>query len=278
MKGKLFLVATPIGNLGDFSARAIETLKNSDVIYCEDTRVTAKLLSRFDISKPLRIYETHRENRMVDDILSNLDMGKKVSLVSDAGYPGISDPGEILFRKITEKKYEMTVIPGASAGISALLLSGFPTSKFFFEGFLPSRGHARQNRLKELLKIPYTVILYEAPHRMIYLLNDLEKLAPERKISVSRELTKIHEETVRGTAGEIKSHFNESYKGEFVAVLSPFEEEMISYDDEDIIDLLSEKIDKGFSNKDAVKEIAKLTGRKKNEVYSLMLKPEEQND
>lgn len=277
MKGKLFLVGTPIGNLDDFSKRAIETLNAADVVYCEDTRVSSKLFSSFGISKPLKIYETHRENKATEEILNDLDRGLNVCLLSDAGMPGISDPGEKIIKFAAERNYPMTVIPGANAGISALLLSGFPTSKFFFEGFLPSRGNARLIRLKEVLKIPCTVILYEAPHRMRYLLDDLEKYAPERMISVSRELTKLHEETVRGRASKIKRHFKDEFRGEFAVIVSPYEEN-ISYDDEDIIKMLSEKILLGATNKDAVKEIASQTGRKKNEVYSLMLKLEEDND
>ena len=270
MKGTLYLVATPIGNLEDISYRAVKVLKNSDMIYCEDTRVSSILLSHYKISKPLGIYETHREKKASDLILRDLDLGKNVCLVSDAGLPGISDPGERIIREACERGYPITVIPGANAGLSALLLSGFSAGKFFFEGFLPAKGSARRERLKSVLKVPVSVILYEAPHRIKYLLKDIEELAPNRKLSLSRELTKIHEETVRGTAAELSERFSEGIKGEIVLVISAYEDETLS--EEKVIELIKEKLGKNLSQKDLVREISKETGRSKNDIYDLSLK------
>ncbi len=224
--GTLSVVATPIGNLGDITLRAIETLKEADAIACEDTRVTAKLLSRFDISKPLLIYHARSGKLAADRILSLLAEGKRIALVTDAGTPGISDPGSTLVHEVKVRlgdDVRIETIPGPSALTAALSIAGIPTHEFTFIGFLPHKK-GRQTAFKDIAASERTVVFYESPHRIEKALDSLaEVLAPDRHVVVLRELTKIHESVVEGSAKDVAEHFKShptTVRGEFVVCVS----------------------------------------------------------
>jgi 16S rRNA (cytidine1402-2'-O)-methyltransferase len=217
---KLILVPTPIGNLEDITLRAIRVLKEADNILAEDTRTTKKLLKHYGIENNLKSYHIFNEHKIVDGIVDTIVSGSTVALVTDAGTPGISDPGFLLVRACINRGVEVESLPGATAFVPALVNSGFPTEKFFFEGFLPHKK-GRKTRLEELSDMPYTLVFYESPFRLV---KTLEQFAgyfgKNRRVSVSRELTKIHEETVRGTITEVIEYFKEkNIKGEIVIVV-----------------------------------------------------------
>lgn len=214
--GKLFVVSTPIGNLGDITLRALETLKSVDVIACEDTRHTLQLLNHFEIKKPLVSYHQHSKESKVEQIISSILEGKDVAMVTDAGTPGISDPGEILIRSAIENEIEVVTIPGVSAAVTALSVSGLATDEFIFIGFLPHKK-GRQTKLRELAEIKRTIILYESPFRITKLLNELLEFVGDRQVSVCRELTKKFEQVYRGKISEILPQIKE--KGEFVVII-----------------------------------------------------------
>jgi 16S rRNA (cytidine1402-2'-O)-methyltransferase len=219
--GKLYVVATPIGNLGDITFRAVETLKSVNLIICEDTRVTKILLDHYQISKPLLVVNAHNESKSIEKILTHLFSGESCALVSDAGTPCISDPGVRLINKLISEKIEIVGIPGASAAILALSISGLPTDSFIFEGFLPQKK-GRQKKLKKLAEEERTIVLYESTYRIKKLLDELKEFMPERQIVVARELTKKFEETWRGTASQILQNFETRItKGEFVILIAP---------------------------------------------------------
>lgn len=208
MAGKLYIVATPIGNLGDITLRAIETLKASDLIAAEDTRQTKVLLERYGIKTPSTSYHKFNVKEKTKHIIGQLQAGKTISLVSDAGMPGISDPGEELVKEAIENKIEVIPIPGASAAITALSVSGLSTKRFVFEGFLPREGKNRRRVLRELVGEERTIVFYESPHRLIKSLNDMLAVLGDRKICVAREMTKKFEEVFRGTIKEAIEHFS----------------------------------------------------------------------
>ena len=218
----LYLVPTPIGNLADITLRALEILKEVDLILAEDTRTTGRLLKHYDIQTPLRSFHQHNEHRAVEPILDNLQTGQKIALVSDAGTPGISDPGFLLARACQEAAVPVMALPGATAFVPALVASGLPCDKFFFEGFLPHKK-GRHTRLLFLAEFPHTFILYESPHRLIKCLEQLiEHCGEDRKASVSRELTKLHEEVKTGTLRFLVDYFSKKagkVKGEIVIVV-----------------------------------------------------------
>ena len=220
-KGTLYIVPTPIGNLGDITLRALEVLKGVDLILAEDTRTSGKLLNHYGIATPRRAYHMHNEHRVVAGIIEELAQGASMALVSDAGTPGISDPGFLLVRAGLEAGIRVECLPGATALVPALVASGFPSDRFVFEGFLPVKK-GRQSRLLELAGERRTLVFYESPHK---LLKTLEQFADvfggDRPVSVSRELTKLFEETVRGTLEEVLAHFRKHPpKGEFVLVMA----------------------------------------------------------
>jgi 16S rRNA (cytidine1402-2'-O)-methyltransferase len=216
---KLYIVPTPIGNLGDITYRAIEVLKDVSMILAEDTRVTKKLLNHYCISTPLRSYHQHNEHKIIDELVSKIKMGDQMAIVSDAGTPGISDPGFLLVRKCKEDGIDVECLPGATALIPAIINSGIPSDRFYFEGFLPQKK-GRKTRIETLLNYDKTVVLYESTHRILKLLKEVKEVAPSRQISVSRELTKKFEENVQGTAQQLLLHFEtNSTKGEFVVVI-----------------------------------------------------------
>ncbi|MDR0363711.1 MAG: 16S rRNA (cytidine(1402)-2'-O)-methyltransferase [Bacteroidales bacterium] len=217
---KLYIIPTPIGNLEDITLRALQVLKEVDAILAEDTRVTAKLLSHYNIQKKVIAYHQHNEHQKTTDVISHLKSGKTLALVTDAGTPGISDPGFLLVSHCVAADIPIETLPGATAFVPALVNSGLPSDKFFFEGFLPHKK-GRQTRLSYLSQLPYTFILYESPHRICKTLEQLiEHCGEERHASVSRELTKLFEENRRGTLDELLRYYRENApKGEFVVVI-----------------------------------------------------------
>jgi 16S rRNA (cytidine1402-2'-O)-methyltransferase len=221
-KGTLYLVATPIGNLEDVTQRALRVLGGADVIACEDTRHTRGLLERFSIRAKTVSYHEHNEQERAAELASMLESGASVALVSDAGTPGISDPGYRLVRAAIEVGASVVPVPGAAAFVAALVASGLPTDEFYFGGFLPPRTHARRTRLDALRALPATLVFYEAPHRIAQTLSDAREILGEREAAVARELTKVHEEIVRGRLGELAERFGagrETARGEMVLVI-----------------------------------------------------------
>ena len=218
---KLFLVPTPIGNLEDITLRALKVLEDVDIILAEDTRVSKRLLQHFNISKPLQSYHNANEHQVYSRIVDHLNAGQNMALVTDAGTPGISDPGFLLIRECIKEGIEVECLPGATAFVPALVISGLPSDKFVFEGFLPHKK-GRQTRLGILADEERTIIFYESPHRLLKTLKQLsEFFGADRQASVSRELSKMFEETVRGTLTEVLDHFqNNVLKGEFVIVIA----------------------------------------------------------
>ena len=218
---KLYLVPTPIGNLGDITLRAIETLREVDLVIAEDTRKSGILMKHLNIRKPLQSHHKFNEHRTLDSLIQRMQSGTTIALVTDAGSPGISDPGFLVVRACIENHIEVESLPGPTAFVPALVNSGLPSERFVFEGFLPPKK-GRQKRLKELSGEPRTLVFYESPHRLAKTLLQLsEHFGTERKASVSRELTKIHEETVRGSLSELHQHFSKgAVKGEIVIVVA----------------------------------------------------------
>ncbi|WP_456484965.1 16S rRNA (cytidine(1402)-2'-O)-methyltransferase [Desulfurobacterium sp.] len=268
MKGTLFVVATPIGNLEDITLRALKTLKNADVIAAEDTRRTKELLSAFNISgKKLLAYHEHNEKEATEKIINLLEEGNNVCLVSDAGTPAISDPGFRVVKRAREEKINVIPVPGASAVIAALSASGFPTDKFLFYGFLPKKRKKREEALVEILQMPWTVVAYESPHRIEETLKTISKLSPDRKIALYREITKLHEEFTEGTAEEILK--NLTPKGEMVLLFYP---QKATAEEIDPAKLLGKFKKEGKTLKEAVKKTCQITGLKKNEIYKKALK------
>tara|TARA_A100001015_G_scaffold316429_1_gene430684 strand:+ start:2387 stop:3070 length:684 start_codon:yes stop_codon:yes gene_type:complete len=219
--GKLFLVPTPIGNLGDMTFRAVETLTQVDLILAEDTRTSSKLLNHYKISKPLESFHMHNEHRKLNEVISKLKSGHSVAIISDAGTPGISDPGFLLVREALANNIDTICLPGPTALIPALVQSGLSAERFVFEGFLPPKK-GRNKRLENLVNETRTIIFYESPHKILKTLTQLnEFFEPQRPISISRELSKMYEETFRGTLSEAVEHFTgHKPKGEFVICLS----------------------------------------------------------
>lgn len=277
----LYVVATPIGNLGDISQRALEILENCDIVAAEDTRHTQKLLSHFNIKKPLISYYEHNKVAREPLLIEKLTNGKNIALVSDAGTPGISDPGADLIKAATDAGIEVSMIPGPVAGIMALVLSGLPTDKFVFEGFIGTDNKKRQEFADMIVAETRTVIIYEAPHRLLKTLEFLEKNVCNRKIAVCRELTKTHEEVLRGTATSHIAHFTENEpRGEFVLVIEGANKKLLSEETtpitaEDIFNKFNEisENDKacGFRRKknDIIKDVAAHFSLPKNKVYDM---------
>ena len=273
MSGKLYLVATPIGNLGDLSPRAAETLAAADFVAAEDTRVSLKLLNHFGIKKPLVSYHEHNQASSGPAILNRLLSGETCALVTDAGTPAVSDPGEGLVALCAENGVEVLAIPGCCAAVSALAVSGLPTGRFTFEGFLPVGKKERRDRLAELAGEERTMILYEAPHRLRTTLADLKEALGDRRITLCRELTKLHEETVRTTLAAALARCQESEpRGEYVLVLAGRErlpEHAVSL--EEGVELVLSRREKGERMKDAVRQVASDTGLGRNELYQAAL-------
>lgn len=257
MSGKLYVVGTPIGNLEDMSVRAVKTLQEVDFIAAEDTRVTLKLLNHFEIKKPMVSYHEHNAREKGGEIITRLLSGQTCAIVTDAGMPCISDPGEDLVRLCAENGIDTVVIPGPSAAISALALSGLSTSKFVFEGFLNPQKNARLERLEELKREKRTIIFYEAPHKLCDTLSAMYQVLGDRKITLARELTKIYEEVIRTTLSQAVALFEEKApKGEFVLVVEGMVEEEQSLTFEQALELIQALVDKGEPLSKAAKDVA----------------------
>lgn len=274
MAGILYLVATPIGNLGDFTPRAVETLEAADFIAAEDTRVSVKLLNHFHIKKPLVSYHEHNHVTAGQAVLARLLAGESCALVTDAGTPAISDPGEDLVRLCAENGVEVRAVPGCCAAVNALAVSGLPTGRFTFEGFLTVNKKSRREHLDSLRDETRTMIFHEAPHKLRTTLDDLEEaFGPERKIALCREMTKLHEEVIRCTLAEAVAYYAENPpKGEYVLVVAGAEPKTGAAVtlEEGATQVLSLK-EQGMRLKDAVKEVAEHTGLSKNELYAAAL-------
>ena len=270
--GRLYVVGTPIGNLGDFSPRGIETLENADYIAAEDTRVTLKLLTHFGIKKPLLSCFAPKEQEKSEKILSLLSEGNSIALVSDAGMPCISDPGGLLVKKCRERGIPVEVIPGCNAAVAAVAVSGLEIDRWVFEGFLPVPKKERSERLETVKDLPHALVFYEAPHKIKQTLCDLaQSLGEERPAAICRELTKIHEEVITGTLGELTHIYDEEQpRGEFVLVISGAEKEQAEFTLEQAIELAKGILDGGEKLSDACRQAAKATGIPKREIYSAL--------
>jgi 16S rRNA (cytidine1402-2'-O)-methyltransferase len=274
MIGKLYLVPTPIGNLKDITLRALEVLNAVDVIAAEDTRQSLKLLNHFNIKKSLISYHQHNEQGRSEHIVEKLKSGLNVAIISDAGTPGISDPGSVIAAKCIQEGIAFEVLPGATAITTALVYSGLDTTKFLFRGFLPRENKDRRPILEELRPRTETLIFYEAPHRLLDTLEFLKEGLGNRKISICRELTKLHEEILRLSLEESISHYKEnSPRGEYVLVVEGKREEEIEQEEKakweylSIEEHIKRYIDEGLSKKDALKKVAKDRDLPKSEVY-----------
>lgn len=274
MSGKLYLVPTPIGNLKDITLRALEILKDVDLVAAEDTRQSLKLLNHYEIKKPLFSYHQHNENSKSIEIIKKLEEGINIALVTDAGSPGISDPGSVVVKACIENNIKFEVLPGATAFTTALIYSGIDTTKFVFRGFIGKENKDKRKVIDEIKNFRETIIFYEAPHRLIETLKFLNSNLGNRKIAVCRELTKLHEEIFRGTLEESIEYFlNVRPRGEFVLVIEgksdeEIREEQISqWKDLTIREHLEKVINDGMDKKSAIKFVAKERNLSKNEVY-----------
>lgn len=268
MSGTLYIVATPIGNLEDITLRAIRILQEVDLIAAEDTRHTLKLLNHLEISKPLISYHRHNEETKQDVLIEKLEEGQNIALVSDAGTPGICDPGEVVIKTCIEKGINVVPIPGPCAFVNALICSGISTKEFNFLGFLPLNKNNRKQKLEEIRKSNKTIILYEAPHKLKETLKDLKEIIENRKIVLARELTKIHEEFIRKDIDELIG-ISESLKGEVVLIIEGGE---FVQEENNLVNLSLEEHYKyyenmGFDKKEIIKKIAKDRNVNKNDIY-----------
>lgn len=271
MKGTLYIVSTPIGNLEDITLRALRVLKQVDVIAAEDTRHSHKLLTHYGISKPLISYWSQTEKTESAYILKRLHSGQSVAIISDAGTLGISDPGAVLIKKAIVENIKVVSIPGPSALIASLSLSGLPTEEFTFIGFLPPKKSQRRKALEDLSLEPRTLIFYEAPHRIFETLTDMEKIFVEREAAVAREITKIHEEVLRGSISEILSNLEKTaIAGEYVIIVEG-KRDRKKLTSSDILLEISSLMKKGLGRKGAVKKIAEAYGLSKKELYNKSL-------
>lgn len=272
MLGKLYIVATPIGNLEDITLRAIRVLKEVDLIAAEDTRHTLKLLNHLEISKPLISYHRHNEDVKTDILIHKLQEGQNIALVSDAGTPGICDPGEEVIKACIECRISVIPIPGACAMVNALIASGIDTKEFIFLGFLPLHKKLRKEKLIEIKNANKTVILYEAPHKLNTTLKDLKEILGNRQVVLAREITKIHEEYIRGTIDEILAK-SETLKGEMILVIEK-NESMIEnnlFGDLSLEEHYLVYENQGLEKKEIIKKIAKDRNVSKNEIYQYFI-------
>ena len=266
--GVLYIVATPIGNLDDITLRAIKVLESVDLIAAEDTRHSLKLLNHLNISKPLISYHRHNEDIKTEVLIKELKMGKEIALISDAGTPGISDPGEEVIKKCIEENIKIVPIPGACAMINALICSGIDTKEFTFLGFLPLNKKNRKNKLEEIRNAKNTVILYEAPHKLNATMKDLAGILEDRQIVLARELTKIHEEFIRGTVEELIEK-TENIKGEIVLIIekNDIKQESNFFENLTLEEHYNLYEKQGFTKKEIIKKISKDRNVSKNEIY-----------
>jgi 16S rRNA (cytidine1402-2'-O)-methyltransferase len=266
-QGILYLVSTPIGNLKDMSLRALDILNEVDIIFCEDTRVSKKLLSHYKINKKLISANDNNEDSIKEELLSFLQNNKNVALISDAGTPLISDPGFKIVKYIIEKGFKVVPIPGATAFIPALIISGINPYPFLFFGFLNNKSEKRKKQLEKLKRANYTIIFYEAPHRLVKTLNDIKEIMGDRIVCISREITKLHEEVFRGKVSDYLKNQEKIIKGEYVIIVEGNNDQEIN--DEEICKEIEFYIKEGYSQKEAIKEVANHHNVSKNKVYNL---------
>jgi len=267
VSGTLYVVATPIGNLEDISARAVRVLGEVDLIACEDTRHTRKLLDHIRVSKPLVSYHEHNERDRAGELIAELKAGKSIAIVSDAGTPLIADPGYRLVEMARQAGLVVSPLPGPSAFIAALSAAGLPTDAFLFHGFLPAKSGQRRKLLQELKALEATLVFYEAPHRILEALEDIGEVLGQRQIVLARELTKVHEEFLHGTAGELRALLAErpSIKGEFAVMVA--KGEATEGDTTPIDEAVEKLIESGVPRMEALKTVARQRGLSKREVY-----------
>ena len=270
--GALFVVATPIGNLDDITRRAVHVLTIADVVACEDTRRTGRLLQSLGIPRRRLVrVDAHTEGGRIDEVIGSLEAGERVALVSDAGTPGVSDPGARLMAAVVERGHRVVPIPGPSAALAALVASGLPTDRFMVEGFLPRKGGERSRRLDVLAAADHTSIVYESPQRLAATLEELSScLGADRPVSVARELTKLHETITTGPVGELAAVFADGTRGEVVIVIGPRAAPQDATD-ADLVDALTDAAASGDTRSDAVARIVEESGAKKRRVYNLAL-------
>ncbi len=275
MSGILYVVGTPIGNLGDMSPRAVDTLETVDFIAAEDTRVSLKLLNHFGIKKPLISYFEHNRREKGELIVSRILNGESCALVTDAGMPAVSDPGEDLVALCHERGVTVNVVPGPSAFVAAIALSGLPVSRFTFEGFLSVNKVSRREHLEEIKDEKRTLVFYEAPHKLLATLKDFYSVLGDRRIAIVREITKIHEEVIRTTVAlAVDKYEAEAPKGEFVLVIEGKKEEAEEISFEDALSLARAYLSQGMSVSMAAKQAAKETGIKKGDIYKALQEEE----
>lgn len=271
MQGTLYLVATPIGNLQDISFRAVEVLRSVDLIACEDTRHTRKLLNSFDISAKLISYHDHNEEERSSELVERMLDGSSIALVSDAGTPGINDPGYRLVGKCIESGIRVVPIPGPAAFVSAVVASGLPTDSLLFGGFLPSKTGERKKRLRRLADIPATLVFYEAPHRIAAAVRDAIEVLGDREAVLAREITKLHEEFIRGRLSALASRLaDEAPRGEFVLIIARGDGAGTATDVGSLSDRVRQLLSEGLDKKAALKQAAKERGIGKSEAYRLL--------
>ena len=282
MSGTLYLVATPIGNLGDMTPRAVQALTDADLIAAEDTRRTLQLLNHFSIKGKLIHYDENNKEKQGPVLLQELLQGKNIALVTDAGFPGISDPGEAMAKLAIKNSIAVVPVPGANACLTALVASGLPSTPFFFGAFLPKSKKNRKEQLEKWKWIPATIVLYEAPHRIVDVLEEILAAWGDRQMAFGRELTKLHEEFWRGTVSEAISYLKEnSPRGEFVLVIAQADEaagEMTAAEPgnaTDPLDMVKEKIAKGVPKKEALSEIAKQFKIPRRDLYNRLIQEQE---
>ncbi|MBE6729224.1 MAG: 16S rRNA (cytidine(1402)-2'-O)-methyltransferase [Ruminococcaceae bacterium] len=273
MAGKLYLVGTPIGNLGDLSPRAVKTLEEADFIAAEDTRVTVKLLNHLGLKKTMLSYYEHNKKARGGEIIERLLSGENCALVTDAGMPAISDPGEDMVRLAYENGIAVESVPGPSAVVTALAISGMPSGRFTFEGFLTVNKPGRRAHLAEIKEEKRTMIFYEAPHKLLSTLSDMLDILGDREIAIVRELTKIHEEVIHTTFKKAMEFYTEnSPRGEFVLIVSGFKEEKRLYTLEEAVEIAKEFYENGEPASLAAKKAAEITNIKKGDIYRGMNK------
>lgn len=269
----LYVCPTPIGNLEDITLRVLRVLGEVDLILAEDTRRTAQLLHHYEIRKPLESFHDHNEKEKTEKILKRLRQGENIALVSDAGMPGISDPGAWLIKQMIEEGLPCEILPGANAALIAFLQSGFLSPHFLYYGFLPRKKGARQEELERLKELQFPIIFYEAPHRLVSMLTDLLACFGDRPASISRELTKTFEETQRGSLHQLIEFFEEHRpRGEFVITVSGAEKGNQKITEDDIIHKLTHLINRGLSRKTAINEVSREYRLPKNQIYEIALR------
>jgi 16S rRNA (cytidine1402-2'-O)-methyltransferase len=269
-----YIVATPIGNLKDISLRGLEILQQVDYILCEDTRRGKKLKSHFGLKPRLVSFHEHNERIRIPKVLSLIAKGKTFALISDAGMPLVSDPGYLLVQEWIRHDIPFTCVPGANAVTTALVLSGFPPQPFFFQGFLSSREGERRKALEKIRELQsQTIVLFESPERIVGLLREIVECIGDREVAVCRELTKLHEEVLRGKASEILDRLvSRNIRGEFTVVIAPEKAAIAAVSDETVRQRFAQLQQEGLNRKDALKKLAKETGRSRNDLYDLLMK------